>query len=296
MVSDGMNKMVNVEIFVQALINGIMLGGVYALLSSGLSLVAGISRIPNASHGAFAILGGFVAYWLFTLFGVDPLLSLPLSMALLFVIGIFCEKVFIHKLIGDIPTAFNLTFFLAYALENLMVVCWTNEFRMINVPYLSSSIMLGPFYLSISRLLAFVLGIAILVVLVCFLKFTYMGKAVRAVSENSESAQLCGINKNFMYSFSFALSLSLAAAAGVLLSTIYSFYPGLTRLWAGKLFAIIVLGGMGSLSGALVASFIIGIVDVVLALFVPSAAATIISWLILVVTLMIRPTGLFGKR
>jgi branched-chain amino acid transport system permease protein len=288
--------LVTAQLIIEGVISGLLLGGLYAVMSSGLSLYFGVTRAANSAHAAFAIVGAYTAYWFFTLYGVDPLLSLPLTFAILFAIGLLLEKSIMSKVVeAPMLTPMVLTLFLAIAIENLMVLFWTSDYRFLNVSFAVSTIVLDGLYIPITGLIAFIAALISMLGLILMLQFTRFGKAVRAVAQNREAAKICGIRVQYVYMITCGISLGLASVGGVLMSMVYTFYPALQELWIGKLFAIIIFGGWGSVTGTLVAALIIGMVESISGLFVPAILAQMSSWVVLLLTLLVRPQGLLGK-
>lgn len=281
------------ETFIQALIIGILIGGVYALMASGLSLIFGVMDIANAAHASFAVLSAYIVYWLHTIYGINPFLGMVISTIILFLIGIILYELMISK-VKELM-AFTLLFMLAIFLENSMVFVWTNLYRQITLRELSASLEIARVYVPLDRLIAFIIAIVIISIIAYLLKYTYFGKAIRATMQNLEAAALMGINIKHIYLITFGLGIALAGIAGVMLGIIYPFYPALAGTWIGLLFAIVVFGGLGSLVGTFVASLIIGIASSLASAYGSTSWAPLIAFLILIITLWIRPSGLFGR-
>jgi branched-chain amino acid transport system permease protein len=193
-------------------------------------------------------------------------------------------------------TIFTLTFFLAYLVESLLSLIWGNEYRAITTQYTGTSILLGSFYISTTRLVTFLIAVIALVVLALFIRYTYTGKALQAIGQNREGGSIVGINVKRLHMLTFAISLATASLAGTFLALIYTFYPSLQSEWMGKLYAIIIIGGMGSITGSLIAAMIIGILEATIALFLPSMWGGFFMWTLLMLTLLVRPSGLLGKK
>jgi len=285
------------EAFFQAIINAILLAGIYGILAAGLSLCFGVTRVADSAHAAFAILGSHMVYWLFILYGIDPILSMAISVPILFVIGFLVQKFTVSRMIGRGGLeAFTLTFFLATLLENGQIVAWGNEYRAIVSQYGSTSISIGGLYFPLGRLIAFIACIIVQLALYAFLRFTYVGKAMRAIAQNRDSAKLCGVPVELIYMLAFGLSLALASIGGTMIAICYTFYPSIQTIWIGRLYAVVILGGLGSIPGSLVASFILTISDSIIGMFAPVLWGNIVSWLVLLLVLLLKPSGLFGRR
>lgn len=282
---------------VQGVINGLLLGGIYALFAFGLSLCYGVTNITNSAHASFAIVGAMLAYWVTTLFGLDPILSIGIPAFILFFLGIATYRVLISRVIEfSGMTIFTLTFFLAYFIENLMILIWGNQYRAINTQYTGTSIFFAAFYVSTTRLIAFSMASIALVILALFIRYTYIGKALQAIGQNREGGRVVGINVDRLNMLTFAISLSIASLAGTFLALVYTFYPSLQSEWIGKLYAIITIGGIGSMTGSFIAAMIIGILETTVALVLPSMWASFFTWLLLMFTLLVRPRGLLGRK
>lgn len=284
------------SILMQAIVNGILLGGIYALMSIGLCLSFAVARVANSAHAAFAILSSFITYWLLTFLYIDPLIGMTISAGFLFVCGIVIQRTMLHRFIGKGPLMpFTFTFFLALLLENLMVVLWKNEYRSIVVSYTGTSITIGVVSLSVPRLIAFFLSMIIVVILALVLKYTYFGKSIRAVAQNREAAQLCGVSLGRVYALTYGLTLMLAGLGGALFGIIYPFFPSLQATWIGLLYAVVIFGGLESPTGSFVAAIIMGIVTSAVGVVGPAMWGNVVMWIIVVIILLIKPSGLFGR-
>ncbi|MFN8534076.1 MAG: branched-chain amino acid ABC transporter permease [Dehalococcoidia bacterium] len=279
----------------QLVVSGILLGGVYALFASGLNLIFGVMRVINIAHGELMMLGAYATFWLFALWGVNPVLSLLITVPLLFLLGVLLERVFIERIVGQpLLISLLLTFGLSLFFSGSALTLWTADFR--SVPYFSGSIQLGPIALPLSRTVAFALALAITAGVWFFLQNTRVGKAVRATAQNSEVALVCGIDVRRIRLLTFGLGVALAGASGTLVSLMFSFSPTIGSNFLGKGFAIIVLGGLGSFVGALIGGIILGVAEVLGGFVTTAQIAEAIPYLVLVLVLLVRPSGLFGVR
>jgi branched-chain amino acid transport system permease protein len=280
----------------QVLINGVLLGGIYALLSSGLSLYFGVARVANSAHAVFAVLASHLAYWLYTLCRIDPLVSLLHVVPILFIIGAICQRILMTPVMQQPPlTKVALTFFIAIGVENAMILCWKNIYRSISVPYSMISIPLGEISIPLIRLVTFLISIITLILLIAIMRYTKIGKAIRATADNREGAQICGININLIYMLTAGISFGLAGIGGVMLGLLFTFYPAVHTFWIGKLYTIVIFGGIGSIGGSFIAAFIIGFLDSFLGSFASIMWSSIVSWVILLLTLLLQRGGLFRK-
>lgn len=281
------------SIFLQSLITGILIGGVYALMASGLSLIFGVMDIANAAHATFAVLSAYIVYWLYVKYGVNPLIGAVFSLLILFLVGVTLYR-FIVRRVSELM-AFTLLFMISMFVENTMVFTWTNLYRRITIKALGGSLELFGVYFPLDRLMAFTIAITVVGLIAYILKHTYFGKAVRATMQNTEAALLMGIDVRRIYLISFGLGIVLAGIAGIMLGIIYPFYPAVAGSWIGLLFAIVVFGGLGSLTGTLIASLILGVANSLVSTYYSSSWAPMIAFLVLIITLWIKPSGLFGR-
>jgi branched-chain amino acid transport system permease protein len=281
----------------QVLVNGILLGGIYALVGVGFSLVWGVMNVINVAHGAFVMIGAFVAFWLFTLWGVDPLLALPLAMGVLFVLGYGTQLVLINRVIrAPLFMTLIVTFGLELLLVNAALLLWTADPRSVTTSYSSAAVALAGVQLPTARVAIFLLALLLAGGLQLFLARTRQGNAIRATRMDREAAQLMGARIDRVYAFTFGLGAAMAGAAGALLSTISAITPAMGIGYTAKAFAVCVLGGLGSITGALVGGLLLGLFEVVGASIIGPAYQDLISYLVLVLVLVVRPSGILGQR
>src|SRR5579883_1372158 len=227
-------------VLAQVVISGVLLGAVYALLAIGLNLIFGVMRIINIAHGDLLMLGAYATFWLFTLWGVNPLLALVAVSPGMFLLGVALQRVLVDRVVGQpLLSSLLLTFGLSSLLTGLALNLWTANYR--SVPAFSGSLVVGGVAVSIPRLIAFSVALAITAAVYLFLTRAKLGKAVRATAQNAEVALVCGIDVARIRLLVFGLGTALAAAAGALLAVIYTIYPEMGRAFLMKAFAIIVL-------------------------------------------------------
>ncbi len=284
---------------IQILLLGLMLGGVYALMASGMTLIFGVMRIVNLAHAAFIVLGAYITFWLFKIYKVDPILSLVVTVPTLFILGLIYYKVlFAPK--ADNPRFIDLTVLITFAtgliLEGLMAYFWTGIYRSANPPYAQRPVKFGEFFVPESQLYATIISIALIVGLSLFLRYTRIGNAIRATMQNRNAAQVVGVNVTFASMLAFGIGLAMGGASGSLISFIFSFFPAKHIAWIGMIMSLVVLGGMGSLMGALVGSFLLAIAAALVNFYIGPAWAPITFYLALFLILLFRPQGLFGKK
>jgi len=280
----------------QILINGALLGFLYALLSLGLSFCFGITRVANSSIAAFTILSSFFTYWMLYYYGIDPLFYLPMNFILFLILGILVYRIIIYRVIGTpLLIPFTITYFLAFLCESIMVLLWKNDYRSIITSYSSIPIRIGELAIPFSRVITMIVCLLSFATFIFIIKFTYTGKCFRAVWQDREAAQLMGINVNRILMLSYGISTGLAGIAGILFGLIFPFYPSLQSVWTGKLYAIVALGGMGSIEGSLIAGLIFGITESSVATLISPMWGSIFGWLVMLLVLLMKPTGLFGE-
>ena len=281
------------EILLQLLINGLLAGALYALLAGGLNLIFGVMRVINIAHAEFMLIGAFGAYVLFNVFGLHPLLSLLIIVPAIFVVGYYFQRVLIERVVGrPMLTSLLATYGVSIILINVGLLIFSADFK--SVPVLQGSFLIGELAISKPRAVAGLVSLVLSVGVYLFLDRTRLGKAVRAVSEHAQVAQICGIDVRQIRMLTFGMAAAMAGAAGVMLSIIYSFWPGSGVDFIQKCFAIIIIGGMGNFVGALYGGILLGVVESFVGGFVSTQWAEAMAYLLLVTVLLIRPTGLKG--
>jgi len=280
----------------QVLVNGILLGGIYALVSLGLTLIFGVMRIINFAHGQFLMLAMYATYWLFQLYGMDPYVSILIVVPLMLVIGMGAYRMIIQPIIdASEMTHVFATLGLNLSLQGIALFLWQGDFRGIRTSYSSMVIHLGPLYINIPRLIIFLCAIAAILALFLFLKKTYTGKAIRASAQKRVAAQLMGVNLSKIYMIAFGIGIAIVGLTGAVLMPIYEVFPSVGSLFALVAFVVVVLGGLGNLGGALVGGIVIGVVESVSGVFIAPALKEGVYFIIFVIILLLRPTGIFGK-
>ncbi len=293
------------HLFAQDLTNGILAGGILAVVALGFSLVWGIMNIINLAHGAFIMLGAYVTYQLFTSFHVDPFLSLPISFVLLFALGYLIQR-FMMNWVARAPllTTFLLTFGLSLLIVNIALIVWTGDTRGVATSYSGSNFTLGDVTVPWAKLYTLLAALAITGVLQLWLTRSKTGRAIRATSMDIGAAQLSGVRVTEIYAIVFGLGAGLAGVAGTLISLSYALNPTVGDLFLIKAFVVCVLGGLGSVQGALIGGLVYGIVEA----FATQIDVTIlgqhisgsglqdaIALIVLLIVLIVRPRGIMGK-
>jgi len=284
------------QIALQNTINGLLIGGTYATVAVGFSLVWGILNVINIAHGSLVMLGAYVTYWLFTLYHVDPLLSLPFTGALLFALGYPLQRVVINQVVR---ASFFITFLLTFGLElliaNLALAAWTADFRSVTTSYSGWSVALGPIALPAVRILS--LGIALLTAAALHLVMTRtrLGGAIRATASDQEAARLMGIPIAHVYALTFAIAAATAGIAGGLISLSFPIFPAMGVGYTLIAFVTCVLGGLGSVPGALLGGLILGLLQTYAGWWLGPNFNNIVAFGALLLVLIVRPAGLLGR-
>ncbi|MCX8023460.1 MAG: branched-chain amino acid ABC transporter permease [Syntrophorhabdaceae bacterium] len=275
---------------------GIMLGGLYALIALGLSLVFGVMRLINLAHGDFVVMGSYIGYALMRNFGIDPILGLIISIPVMFVLGFFIQKYLMGRafaIASEIPLI--IAFGISLIIQNAHQIIWTPLSRALNTPYSHMSFHIGERQFPVSYLLDFVAGILIMLFLRWFLKRTYLGMAITAASQDKRVAQLMGINTGRVYGYAFAIAMVSAAIAGVFLGMTFPFTPTSGISFLTIAFGTVVIGGLGSMLGTFIGGIILGVVQTIGGYLFGPASQMLLVYIIVLVILAIRPQGLFGK-
>jgi branched-chain amino acid transport system permease protein len=284
---------------IQILILGLVLGGVYALMSSGMTLIFGVMRVVNLAHSAFIVASAYLAFWLFKTFNLDPIASLLITMPTMFLVGMAYYRILFSSRV-DNPRFSDLTVLITFAtglvIEGILAFIFTGIYRSTTPEYAKSSFNFGPFFIPQSQLYALIISIILIVGLWLFLRYTRVGNAIRATMQNRNAAQVVGVNVSWISTISFGIGLAMAGAAGSLLSFIFTFYPAKHIAWIGMIMCLVVLGGMGSLLGALVSSFLLATAAAFVNFYFGPTWSPITFYLALFLILLIRPQGIFGKK
>jgi branched-chain amino acid transport system permease protein len=283
------------RIFAQLVVNGLLVGGVYGLMSLGINLVWGVMGVINLAHGDLIMAAGFLTFWIFSRLGVNPLLVLPIGMAMAFTVGVLSQRFLLGRLPQDrgaVKSSLLMTFGLSYMVINIAQLLWGNEFQ--TVAFLAGSWKAGGLDFAKGRTVAFLAAGAITLILWAFLRFTNAGRAVRAVSQNPDGASSCGIDIARIRVFSFGLGASLAGAAGVLLVMIFAISPAMGSGYTIRAFAVTVIGGLGSFPGALFGAVILGLAEVFSGYLVSAQVANGVAFILFLMVLLALPRGLSG--
>ncbi len=282
-------------IFLQLLVNGLLLGGIYALISIGLTLIFGVVRVINFAHGEFLMISMYISYYCYSLLGLNPYWSLLINFPLMFLIGMGMDQIIIRPL-RNAPAYMQVfaTVGLSILLINLALFIFTGDYRAIDLPFTKKVLQVGGIYLNYPRVIIFSATIVITVLIYLFLKNTDTGKQIRAISQNRTAARLMGFKLNRIYMITFGIGSGLVGIAGGLLTPVYYVYPTVGVYFVLTAFVVVVLGGMGNMMGAFLGGLIIGIVDALSGYYINPALKETVYYVIFVLVLIFRPSGLMG--
>jgi branched-chain amino acid transport system permease protein len=284
------------HLFIQACILGLLAGGVYALMASGLTLAFGVMRVINVAQGAMIVLGAYLSYSLFSHLHIDPFVSVVLLTPLMFIVGVVFQLAFIRPLRTDEREELSLlvTWALALGIEGLLSVLYKTTYRSTITSYADNSWNIAGYHVSEVRVFAFAMSAAILTLLYVVLTRTEFGRTMRATVQNPVSARLLGVNVERVGALGFGISVATATAAGAVFGIVTPFNPGSHYDLISRLLSIIVLGGLGSLGGAIVAALFMGVAEAVFAAEISPTWSSFTFFIVLIAILLLRPQGLFG--
>jgi branched-chain amino acid transport system permease protein len=281
----------------QVIIDAVLLAGLYTLMAVGLSLGFGVTRIINFAHGEFVMLGAYGAFWLFKLYNVDPLISLPVIVVGGYLVGWLVFKIAVEKaLSAPHLNQILLMFGVHLVLQNIATIMFTGDIRSAMPEYAVTTMVLGDFFIIYGRLIAFAVACVMVVGLIVWLSYSEYGRAIRATSQNRDAAVLMGINPGQMYALSFALNSALAAATGVIVSFLINITPFMGFSILLKALAIVILGGLGSVIGTVIGAVILAFCETGVAYYVPEGSgwAEGVAFALIVAILIVRPRGIAG--
>ncbi len=284
------------DLLAQILVNGVLLGGLYAVMALGLALVWGVLNIVNLAHGAFIMVGAYVSWHLYTYLHIDPFLGLPITAVVMFALGYALQRGLLNLIVrAPMFNTLLITFGLEVVLTYLAQLAFSADFRTINPPYAGNNLQWGPVVLPLARLGAFCMALVLTVGMWLFLLHTRLGRAIRATAQNLVAARLYGVEPRHLYAVTFAIGIALAGAAGGLYGTVSQINPYIGATLTAKSFAIAIIGGLDNPLGVLVGGLFLGIVESLTTLYIGPTFADVASFGILVLVLVVRPTGLLGK-
>jgi len=286
-----------IDVLAQLGVSTVLLGGIYALIAVGLTLIFGIMRVVNFAHGEFLMLGMYVAFWAYSLWTLDPYFVLIVSIPLFFGIG-YLTYVLVMR--GVIHASHNVQIFttvgLSTALQNVALVLWTGDFRTVRPWHSSVVIRVFGTAFNLSQVVAFAIALALTLVLFAFMKWTHTGRVMRATAQDHDAATLMGVDTDKVYRLTFAIGIACVGAAGALVSPLYAVYPTAGLQFVLLAYVVVVLGGLGDMVGAMLGSLIVAAVEVVGSYFFGVAWKEVCYFILFIAVLVFRPAGLFGQR
>lgn len=278
------------------LIMGILLGGLYALIALGLSMVFGVMRLINLAHGDLVILGSYLSYTLLSKWGIDPVVGLLITIPILFGLGFLIQQFLLRRAFAISEEApLIIAFGIALVIQNSIQIATDPQSRGITTAYSMASFALGGFQFPIAYLLNFIVALVIMLAFSLFLRQTFLGRAITAASQDRKAAQLMGINTRTIHGFAFAIAMISAAIAGAFLGMTFPFQPTSGTQFLIIAFGVVIIGGLGSLKGTFLGALILGLVQTLTGYFFGSAAQMLFVYLTVLLVLAIRPQGLFGR-
>jgi branched-chain amino acid transport system permease protein len=282
---------------IQAITLGLLIGGVYALMASGLTLIFGVMRIINIAQGAFLVLVAMVTWWLWHATGLDPILASVITTPLMFGFGWVIFRLLISRVSGSSASmSILLTFGFAMVIEGVLDITAGNKFRSAAPSYFEESFRAGPISLPKTQVFGFLAAMIVLGALYFVLTKTWTGRAIRASTQNPSGAALVGVGATGTAALAFALGSATTGVGGSILSVLYPFFPASHYDWISRLLGIVVLGGMGSLPGAMIGAGILGLAETLTATYGSLSWSTLVFYVVIMVVLLIRPQGLFGAK
>ena len=278
------------------LIMGALLGGLYASIALGLSLVFGVMKLINVAHGDMVILGSYFAYVAISIMGIDPILSLVMGIPLLFLIGFGIQKYLMRRAFGiSMEAPLIIAFGISLILQNLAQIIWSPLSRGLATSYTLISFNIGGTYIPLSYLLDFIAALVVMLCLHEFLRRTYLGKAINAASQDRRAALLMGVNTERVYAYAFAIAMATAAIAGVFLGLTFPFNPTSGVSFLIIAFGVVIIGGLGSMLGTFIGGIVLGLAQTLGAYFFGASAQMLVTYIIVLVVLSVRPQGIFGR-
>ena len=284
-------------LYLQAIVNGILIGGVYSLMAVGLSLIFGVMRVINFAHGDMMVWGMFLSFWLFTTLGVDPYLSILATGTAVFLLGAAVQRGLVSRILSA-PHEMQILLMMGVALvlENVALMTWGPDPRRVNVSYGLTTFWLGPIVFDLPRLVTFGMALLLGLLLYLFLSRTDLGRMIRAASDNQTGALLVGTDILKVFTLAFGIGAACVGAAGSLMTPLLPFTPSSGILFTLTSFNIVIIGGMGNLLGAFVGGLLVGVSESLGAVLLVPSLKEIVGFVLLVLILLFRPQGLLGGR
>lgn len=279
----------------QIVVSGVLLGGLYAFMAMGFSIIWGVNGLINLAHGALIIVGAYITWFLHSRTGIDPFLTVPASAAAMFLFGVALQRYLLeHVLRASLLMTLVLTFGLNMVLVNILLELFSADVRAITLPYASEALELGELRLPWTRLAVFAAALLLTLLLHLFMSRTRTGNAIRATAQNPRAAATLGIDASRMRALAFGIGAALAGAAGSLMAVLYAFSPIAGDGFTMKSFVIVLLGGLGSMAGAIAAAVVLGVAENLVSGLGAPGLRDAVSFLLLLLVLVLRPRGIFG--
>ncbi len=289
--------MLPIEFYFDAAIKGLLTGSVYAMLAVGLSIIFGVMRVVNFAHGEMLVAGMFGAYLVFVTLGLDPILAIPIVALVMFLFGVALQRGLIDRFItAPEHQQFLVLIGVALILTNGLDMIFGPDARNVQVPYAFASFEVGPFFLDNVRVYSAIAALALIALLYLFFNHTLTGKAIRACADNNRGAQVVGLNVSRLYAITFGIGAACAGAAGCLLIMVIDVTPHLGADFTLLAFTIVIIGGLGSMTGALLGGLLIGVSEAMAGILIQPSLKSSFSFGLLILVLLLRPNGLLGKR
>jgi branched-chain amino acid transport system permease protein len=287
-------------LLLQAVIIGVMLGAFYGLVAIGMALVFGVMKYMNMAHGSLMILGGYISYWLFKLYGIDPFLSIPIVVLIMAGVGLVLYRVLLRSLDNftedqKMNSSMLLTFGLVLVMDNTMLLLWSSDVKAIATPYAGSALQVASLRIPITGLGMFGVTLVVIFALHQFLRRTFVGKAIRATAERFEATSLLGVNVSKTYLISCAIGVGLAGVAGSGIATMYSISPSNGLSWLLTAMVVLVMAGMGNIRDVFLSGIILGLLEQVGTYFFGGQYRVVFSLVLFVLIMSFRPRGLFAR-
>ena len=283
--------------FLQCIISGLLMGGVYALVSVGLTLIFGIVELVNVSHADYLMVAMYIVYCLFTYLKIDPYLSLPIVLVAMILIGYLVFQLTIKRVLHkkhEIQIMATLSMMLI--LQNLALMIFHADYRSVRTAYTSAVVRLGGITISVPRLVAFLVSIVVCTALYLFLTKTYTGSSMRAISQNNRAAQLMGIKLDKTYCFTFVMGIAMTAIAACVLVPIYTTYPTVGGTLMLPAFVVVTIGGLSSIPGAMVAGLLVGVVESLSAYLLGATYQQLAYFVLFILVVLFKPQGILAKK
>ena len=286
------------NMFLQACVNGLLMGGFYSLMGMGQNIIFGVMKIVNFCHGEMLMVGMYLTFILYTFFGIDPYLAVPMVAAVMFVLGAGIQHTLITPSLGtkSFTNLLFLTVGLGLLLSNGALVIFGSEYRSIRTAYSQPYIPMGPVTISLPRMISFGVLIVVTIALFAFLKYTTVGKQIRAVSQNPVGAEVVGIDVKKIYLLTYGLGVALAGTAGALLTQFYTIFPTAGASFGFRALIVVVVGGLGSIPGAFLAGIFLGLLETMSALFISPSYSDLIVFMTFIVILVVRQTVIARRK